>query len=410
MTKFLIETDKLDAAADNIDSIFKNTKEVVNSVNKYDVDNNDFDFSSAKDAIETNVKGAYGKFKLTNLLLKQVVETHTTLQESVKGTGEQANPTNDANYTYTDNGSFNGGGGSGYQAKMGGAALAAAGVEGSTTPGEVFDLDALMAAGKIVEMTEDDIKNISANKYMLIIRVDKNDPNYKSYIELLYKEAKKYGITVGIIYYTDDAADKTTKVSLMKGQKELSSFTGEPTAEKIAKLFTDVPEENKKELESMKEHDFKYYNQGDYNNSYGPLTIASGGCGPTSAAMVITYLTGETVDPVATCKFSESNGFVDSSGTYEAFFPAIAKAYNLNCKQESQTADNIINSLKQGNVIIAHMGPGTFTKGGHYIVLKGLDANGNVIVADPASRERSQKTYPASLIASEAKGSMYSFS
>ena len=56
------------------------------------------------------------------------------------------------------------------------------------------------------------------------------------------------------------------------------------------------------------------------------------------------------------------------------------------------------------------MGPGTFTKGGHYIVLRGLDANGNVIVADPASRERSNTTYPASIFEAEANGSMYCFS
>lgn len=157
-------------------------------------------------------------------------------------------------------------------------------------------------------------------------------------------------------------------------------------------------------------NEFVYFKQGDYHQMYGRSgTIASSGCGPTSAAMVLTYLTGEKVTPVEAADFSVKNGYrAEGNGTYEALFPAIAKAYGLTCQQQSQTATNVVQSLSDGNVIIAHMGPGEFTSGGHYIVLRETDGNGNVLVADPANPSRN-KWYPASIFQAQARGSMYSF-
>ena len=411
MAKFVLETEAVEDAANSINTISKNSKDVVKSVEGYDIDSTEFDFAGAKDAVETNVKGAYGKFKLTNNLLKSVVQTHTTLQESVSTSNTNANSTDSS--TYSGSNSYSGGYTSGGENHSYGGSNTRASVPpamGYEAPA-AFDMAALISAGKIAEITEDAINKGLSDDYRIVIRVDKNDPNYKSYIETVYNYAKKYGIQVCVIYISDSEKDKTTKVTLMKGSQELNAFDGVPTKEKMEKLFAGVPDANKAELESMKKNDFVNYYQGDYGSTpYGPLTIASGGCGPTSAAMVLTYLTGETVDPVATCDFSAKNGFVDSSGTYESMFPAIAKAYNVSCTKAAQTASNIISNLQQGKVIIAHMGPGTFTKGGHYIVLRGLDANGNVIVADPASRERSNTTYPASIFEAEANGSMYCFS
>ena len=52
------------------------------------------------------------------------------------------------------------------------------------------------------------------------------------------------------------------------------------------------------------------------------------------------------------------------------------------------------------------MGPGTFTTGGHYIVLTGTRSDGKVSVADPASRKRTEtKWYSFNLIVEQMKSS-----
>ena len=82
MTKFLLDTGAVDSIADSVKDISNNARDVMRSVSKYDVSNEDnFNFESAKDAISTNVQSAYIKFRLTNQYLKKVVTTHTELQE-----------------------------------------------------------------------------------------------------------------------------------------------------------------------------------------------------------------------------------------------------------------------------------------------------------------------------------------
>ena len=72
-----------------------------------------------------------------------------------------------------------------------------------------------------------------------------------------------------------------------------------------------------------------------------------------------------------------------TNGTSDGLFESVAKSYNVKCERMTQSADNIVRELKKGKVIVAHMGPGHFTGGGHYIVLKGLTSEGKVVVADP---------------------------
>ena len=226
---------------------------------------------------------------------------------------------------------------------------------------------------------------------------------------MVYNVAKMYGIVVGIVL-TPSGEDNTVKVSLVKNGVEKGSVEGEITEEKIKSLFEKAPDDVKADYKT--ENDFEYYKQGNYKDTYAGETIAAAGCGPTSAAMVLTYLTGKKIEPPETAAFSTAHGFAaDHQGTSESLFPAIGQAYGLTVKQEAQTASNIVNSLKQGNVIIAHMGPGEFTKGGHYIVLREVNEKGEVLVADPSNPARN-KWYPASIFEREVQqgGSMYSFS
>lgn len=161
-----------------------------------------------------------------------------------------------------------------------------------------------------------------------------------------------------------------------------------------------------------------YYNQGDkpWNSMlYGTLkTIAQSGCGPTSMAIVISTFTGQDITPQITSNWSYKNGYLVegySNGrpyamSSHALIPALAKEYGLSCEgvpKGTDTKDKIRKALSEGKLIVAIMGPGHFTSGGHFMVLRGITKDGKILVADCASRSRTDKEWDLSLIVNEAR-------
>ena len=55
--------------------------------------------------------------------------------------------------------------------------------------------------------------------------------------------------------------------------------------------------------------------------------------------------------------------------------------------------DRVIDNLEVGNPIVCIVGPGPFTTTGHFIVLAGVDEDGNIKVNDPNSIARSSRTW-----------------
>ena len=147
-----------------------------------------------------------------------------------------------------------------------------------------------------------------------------------------------------------------------------------------------------------------YWNQGDYKNYYyssdaskctitqgGCATIASHGCGPTSAAIVASSMLQRSVTPIEMTEKVCQAGGCTSSGSYNDTLGKVLKNnYGLNVKM-SNSDQEVINALGSKNaLVIVLMGKGTFTTGGHYIVLTGVNSNGQVSVADPGSRARTE--------------------
>ena len=123
-------------------------------------------------------------------------------------------------------------------------------------------------------------------------------------------------------------------------------------------------------------------------------TIGSAGCGPTCAAMVIATLTGKTVTPVDTCDWSIRHGYKAlNQGTYYSYFVPQLKAYGIQCKQmlgsrilnqpQHPIHEQVKQYLSQGYYVIALMGPGTWTKSGHFVLV--WDWDSKVRICDPAS-------------------------
>ena len=149
-----------------------------------------------------------------------------------------------------------------------------------------------------------------------------------------------------------------------------------------------------------------YYNQLDEryaNKPYGTDDIGGYGCGPTAMAMVVSSLTDDLVDPVEMAKWSYEHGYwCSGSGSYHALIPAAAEAWGLPVSGcTASEPQRITDALSSGKMIVAIMSAGHFTSSGHFIVLRGVQDE-KILVADPASRTRSEQSWDLSIILNEA--------
>jgi len=152
-----------------------------------------------------------------------------------------------------------------------------------------------------------------------------------------------------------------------------------------------------------------YYNQLDErwaNIMYGTSsTIGEAGCGPTSMAMVISTFTGEAHDPVELAQWSAANGHrCEGNGSYHSLIPQSAIAYGLTVEGVGKNdGQKIVDALASGKLVVAIMAKGHFTTSGHFIVLRGVTSEGKILVADPASYNRSGQEWEFSIILEEAR-------
>ncbi len=151
-----------------------------------------------------------------------------------------------------------------------------------------------------------------------------------------------------------------------------------------------------------------YYNQTDIRwalSSYGSSTILSAGCGPTSLAMVASGLIGDdSINPRLVSDWSANNGHrAEGSGTYWSLMTSGGRHFGLNVEAVSRkNPDKIIEALKNGYPVIASMGPGNFTRSGHFIVLSGITSQGMIKVHDSASIKRTKQLWTIDLIMRES--------
>ena len=150
-----------------------------------------------------------------------------------------------------------------------------------------------------------------------------------------------------------------------------------------------------------------YYNQLDSrwaNSPYGTDNIGGYACGPTAMAIVVSSLTSETVDPPHMAQWAYKNGYWCSrSGSYHTLIPGASEEWGLDV--EGCTAaepQRIVDALSDGKLVVALMTKGHFTSSGHFIVLRGVTTDGQIMVADPSSYSRSEKTWDLSIILNEA--------
>ena len=149
-----------------------------------------------------------------------------------------------------------------------------------------------------------------------------------------------------------------------------------------------------------------YFNQGEEpwaSQLYGSDPISGYGCGPAAMAMAVSSMTETFSDPAQMAQWAVKHGhWARGNGSYLSIVNGAAEAFGLTPASISElTVEAIQDALLSNQMLVALMGPGHFTKNGHFILLRGTTLSGSVLVADPNSRERSLMEWDPQLILNE---------
>ena len=185
----------------------------------------------------------------------------------------------------------------------------------------------------------------------------------------------------------DKKKDKKDKKNKKKDKKSI-----------IPKVYNDHSLEMKDTIQG-----FIYFNQADAAWNDNGYQIKSSGCGPSAMAVCISSLTNKWVTPVDTTVWAYKNGYYSSAGASHEMVPALAQQYKLECHGLGSDVSKVRDALKKKHPVVALMGPGYFTKKGHFIVLVAIDDNDQVTVADVGSRQRTQYKYPLKEVIAQTK-------
>lgn len=154
-----------------------------------------------------------------------------------------------------------------------------------------------------------------------------------------------------------------------------------------------------------------YYNQGDsrwVDYSYGGRDrFGKYGCGPTVLAMIVSSFTNQDYLPPDMADWAAENGYwAPESGTKHSFIPEGAAAFGFHAESfDDFTEKGVLDELASGHILVALLGPGHFTKGGHFIIITDDWSDTKVSIADPASLKNTQKPWEIRLILDELKHS-----
>lgn len=144
------------------------------------------------------------------------------------------------------------------------------------------------------------------------------------------------------------------------------------------------------------------------NETYGndvSRTIWENGCAIVSLAMVDSYYKGQLTNPAEIAKWAGLRHYVANVGTAWTIFEDFGKSYGYDVTNHKTAIDHGLESVKNGNLGIVSVKAGHFINAGHLMVVRGVDANGDVYVSDPydtPARNNSGKGHAVSLLKRDA--------
>lgn len=148
------------------------------------------------------------------------------------------------------------------------------------------------------------------------------------------------------------------------------------------------------------------------SHPFNGSNIGRAGCGPTTMAMVVSGLSSQIPEemdkdkdgvatPIEMADWTMANNLsVIGSGSKHELIPKASEKAGLTCSEEYYDGDRAYNDLKDGKVVVIliHAGITHPNTEGHFMVLTGLDENGNIKINDPGSEGVTAQTWPLDVI------------
>lgn len=199
----------------------------------------------------------------------------------------------------------------------------------------------------------------------------------KERLKRVKKEAKEKGYPKDIVELLSKNKETVAFVESYEEKKD------EPIADTIGEDF------KKGEIPSLLQWDQRW----GYA-SYGTGYVATCGCGPTCMSMVISGLKEDpSITPAVVAAYSEKKGYIDeNNNTYWELMSAGGENWGISCYERGTDEESVAAELEKGHPIVCSVGPGDFTKKGHFIVLTSYK-DGKVKVNDPFSVKNTKKTW-----------------
>ena len=151
----------------------------------------------------------------------------------------------------------------------------------------------------------------------------------------------------------------------------------------------------------------------DYSAPGEKTTIAASGCGPTAMAMVLATWADPSVTPKTECAWALAHGYkAPHQGTYYGYFEPAGARYGLRVTRLNYTSlygkstsayhAQGKDALDRGELVIACMGPGNWTRSGHYVLVWKIEGD-TIYINDPASTKAARTKGSYSLFRQQVK-------
>ena len=220
------------------------------------------------------------------------------------------------------------------------------------------------------------------------------DVSYMDYSGSIYVRAVQALVSCAI----DGKYGKNTRANVLAFQTTAGlPQTGNVTRADWLKLWdcggmtTSTSGTNTVQPVDYKQYDSRWKSKQYSSTGSKSQTIGSSGCGPTSMADIMATWIDKTITPVEMCQYALKHGYrTANSGTAWGFFKSIAAAYGFSGFVQTKSMATAREALKNGALVVASMGPGYWTSGGHYICLWKTDDT-YMYANDPASGTRKKQ-------------------